>query len=94
MFVINITYFCFGVFRVSSGMITINETGIPYDVLVPYLSLCWSIIYIFNCYPRIPLIHVLFLVNDKPLIVYINCHEKMELHSNYSPRAKDTVTGF
>ena len=45
-----------------SGITTVNETGIPADVLGANLALCATILYSLNCSTRSPLIKELLLV--------------------------------
>ena len=64
-----------------SGIVTINETVIPYDFLVASLYFCGNIISSLNFSPRCPLTETLFSVIIEAFIVCKNGHENMVLHS-------------
>ena len=75
-----------------SDIATVNETGIPFDVLVASLSLFGTIISRLNCTPRIPLAKALLSVIIEAFINFSNCHENILLHTTPYPRARETVT--
>ena len=78
------SFFC--VYGISSGIVTFNEIGNPYDVLVPPLDLCGTIIYSFNCSTSIPITKTFFSVNIEALIIFRNGHKNMVFQVTLSPR--------
>ena len=83
----------FGVYVISLGIETCNETSIPSDVVGASLDLRGKILSILNCYPWNPMTKALLSVIIEALIISSNRHENIDFHVVPSPRMKDTVTG-
>ena len=84
----------FGVSIIYSGIVNVNETGIPYDLFCASLSLFGTIISMMNFYSRIPLTNLLLSVSISSLIFLKNVHIKMLLYTSMYSRTKYTVIGF
>ena len=77
LLVLPMTSILFGISGIYLGVVTVNETGITFDVLVYYLYIYGIIISIFNCYPSIPMNKALLSVGTGALIVFMNGHENI-----------------
>ena len=88
LYIMPLTSVLFCVYGITTG----NESVSPSGVWGASLSLCGTIIFRLNFYPRSPLIKLLFLVIIGTLFFCRNGHENMVLHATPYPRSMDTVT--